>query len=163
MKSTDGVGWEIDLIARTDARSDDYVNDVNEFHTGIALNPPPGFHFELYGTSELWKSGYTLVGPVVVTPGEEIRVALFRYTDKYPSLELGNFKGVNIILRETVSTSVTPEAAAPVNARPGFGGGLSLSTQQPPMSNPYQQQARQPEFSKGYRAPNPRRGGNGMM
>lgn len=113
-KAPDGVGYEVDLIGRTDGRVDDVLNEVNEFHTGIILNAPTGFHYEVYGTPELWKSGYFLPSGMLVVPSdEELIVPLVKFTDKITDLECGNFRGVCVILRENVYANIIVEKIQP--------------------------------------------------
>jgi hypothetical protein len=160
-KSADSIGYEIDLISRTDGRTDDNLNEVNEFHTGIILNAPRGFHYEVYGTPELWKSGYLLPsGMMVVQNDVELVVPLIKFTDKVPDLECGNFRGVNVILRENVYAHITAE----VRQQPQVPIYYVPQMMPPNQQGYFMPQMQQPVPDvRNVRAPPSRRTGNTMM
>lgn len=96
------VSWDLTLIGRSDNRTEDTVNDINLFSTGIKLSPPKGYHFELIANQNLFKSGYMLAtGLTVLQPEscDEVVVPLFKFKE-VADLDLP-FNGVQIILRES--------------------------------------------------------------
>lgn len=105
--SVDGNGgvYSVNLIDRTDGRVDDQTYEVNEFHTGLALIPPPGFHFEVIADAELYKSGYFLPNTIVIDPstaGQELIVPLYKFKDE--SQICLPFAGINVVVRENIET-----------------------------------------------------------
>lgn len=60
-----GVGFDVTLIGRSENRTEDRYQEINEFETGLVLTPPQGYHFKLQLPSGLSDAGYHLV------PGEE--------------------------------------------------------------------------------------------
>jgi hypothetical protein len=137
----DEVGYELNLIARAGGRTDDILNDVGEFHTGVILTAPPGFHYEVYGTRELWEAGYMLPSGMMIVPdGEEIIVPLIKFTDKTPDLNCGEVSGVNVILRRNYySTMVKVTPPSQPQMIPGFYVA-------PPNGAPYYPQFVQPQY-----------------
>jgi dUTP pyrophosphatase len=68
----------------------DYGNGVSCYGTGIAIEPPPGFYFELYSRSSLPKSGYTLANNVgIVDYGYrgELMVQLYKLSPETKELK----------------------------------------------------------------------------
>jgi dUTP pyrophosphatase len=66
-------------------------NGVAFYDTGIAVAPPEGYYFEVYGRSSISKSGYMLannVGIIDSTYRGSIRVALIKVNPQAPELEL---------------------------------------------------------------------------
>lgn len=95
------IGWDVTLIGRVDNRVDDIVNEVNMFHTGIAIEPPQGYYFEMVARSSLHKTGYILAtGMSVIDPEYrgELLVPLFKYRES-DDIELP-IRGVQLILKE---------------------------------------------------------------
>jgi len=66
-------------------------NGVAFYDTGIAVAPPEGYYFEVYGRSSISKSGYMLannVGIIDSTYRGSIRVALIKVNPLAPELVL---------------------------------------------------------------------------
>lgn len=57
--------WEVAAISRADQRSDDVLNDVNTFDTGLTVQPPSGYYIELHTPKELLEKGYHILGGVM--------------------------------------------------------------------------------------------------
>ena len=61
-----------------------YSNNLTHYKTGLAVNPPPGYYFEMFARSSLHKRGYNLgTGVSVFDPGYrgEIIVPLIKISD----------------------------------------------------------------------------------
>lgn len=64
---------------------------VHWYDTGIAVEPPEGYYFELVGRSSISKSGYMLANNIGIIDYEyrgSILVALIKLRDDAPELEL---------------------------------------------------------------------------
>lgn len=85
VKSYDeGISYDVDVVERCDGRTEDMVNDVTVFDTGIAVKPPQGFYMELVAHPMLYKEGYLLVnGLSVLDPDDQgrILVGLYKFKD----------------------------------------------------------------------------------
>lgn len=57
----------ITLIGRTDNRTEDNAHEVNEFRTGLEIYPPKNKIILVYPDRNLYRQGYELVGPLVLT------------------------------------------------------------------------------------------------
>lgn len=66
-------------------------DDVYWYDTGIAVQPPKGYYFEVVGRSSISKSGYMLannIGIIDDTYRGSIKVALLKVNKNAPTLEL---------------------------------------------------------------------------
>ena len=101
--------YNITLISRSDGRTEDEINDVNEFETGIVLVPPPGYHIEIVGKNNLYKTGYELVGgTMIIDP--ETRNALVVPLKKFKEgqdLEMP-YQAVQMVIRKTEHAHIGP-------------------------------------------------------
>ncbi len=96
------VGYEITIIERSNNRTEDITNDVNEFATGIVMNAPKHYHLEIIEHPSLYKTGYSLVGaPRIINPGnaEELVLPLMKFKDA-EDLELP-FRAALVVVRQT--------------------------------------------------------------
>lgn len=77
------VGINIVLIARSDERIDDTVNDICTFDTGLLLQPVGGSYGMLIATTDLLLKGYTIPSPILIETGsdEPIKVPLYKFRE----------------------------------------------------------------------------------
>lgn len=66
IRETDGAGWSIMVVKRTDNRVEDVVSDTNDFDTGLSISFPPGGYMEIVAAPTLHRHGYALLSPLVV-------------------------------------------------------------------------------------------------
>ena len=137
------VGYDIVITGRKDNRVEDRLNDLNPYHTGLAIVPPKGYHFEIIAHPSLGQQGYTLGNAItVVDPNArgELMINLFKFREG-PDIEVPT-RAAQLIVRETVYCRVndctqrsamasTPDRAygtsgAGVGKPFGFGGSTSL-------------------------------------
>jgi len=79
-------GFDLVLIKRLRK-----VSRVEYYDTGISVEPPPGYYFELYGRSSISKSGYMLANNVGIIDQNyrgSIVAALIKINSDAPELEL---------------------------------------------------------------------------
>ena len=110
-KDTD-VSWEISVIERDDARTEDTFGDVGTFKTGITVEPPRGYHYEIFEHSQLYKAGYTLQGgPKIYDPDfdSEIILPLYKFKE-VEDLSLPFVVG-SLVLRESQYTIASSPVA----------------------------------------------------
>jgi deoxyuridine 5'-triphosphate nucleotidohydrolase len=128
------VGFDMELVARCDGRTEDMVNDVTLFDTGLVVKPQEGYYVEIVARSSLHKFGYLLANSVGVIDPEyrgRIMVPLLKFRDgddiKLP------FKGVQMIIRkaEYVYVGEADEDIADEATQRGTGGFGSTSEEQP--------------------------------
>lgn len=85
------AGFDVTAIGRkTNLEKDELFKPIL-FRTGIYLQPPEGFYFELVARSSLQKYGYMLANSVGIIDNSyrgEIFVALIKFNPDLPDLEL---------------------------------------------------------------------------
>lgn len=104
------------------------------YDTGIAIQPPHGYYFDLVGRSSISKSGYMLannVGIIDASYQGSIKVALYRLSDATPELLLPA-RVVQIIPRKVPHfepLELSAFAMRTSRAEGGFGstGGVATS------------------------------------
>jgi len=75
-------GYNITVTHRCDNRAEDMVGEVNMFSTGLIVRPPKHAHMEVFPHPNLYKAGYMLVGPLIVSESEEeLTLPLYKYKD----------------------------------------------------------------------------------
>jgi dUTP pyrophosphatase len=82
----DDSGYDLVLVSKIKEE-----NGVGMYDTGIIVQPPPGFYFEVYGRSSISKTGYMLANNVgIIDQGYRgsIRVALVKVNPEAPELQL---------------------------------------------------------------------------
>lgn len=100
-------------------------NGVVFYDTGIAVQPPPGYYFELVGRSSISKTGYMLANNIGIIDNDyrgSIKVALVKHNKDMPDLELP-IRLVQIIpqiVRDITAMEVT-ELSDTVRGDGGFG------------------------------------------
>lgn len=83
------AGWDIILIRRIKENED--TKGVEYYTTGLIIQPPTGYHFEIVGRSSLPKFGYTVANNIGVADGGylgEYIVALRKVWSNSPDLVL---------------------------------------------------------------------------
>lgn len=101
---------ELVLIERTENRYEDIALDINEFRTGLHINPPKGYHYEVVADPKLYRHGYFLVNsPIVLDPDMigEIIVPLYKFKES-DDLSLP-FTACQLILRKNIRHHVSKE------------------------------------------------------
>ena len=135
------IGWDVTLIARTDNRVEDETGHVNMFKTGLQLEPPQGFYFEMMARSSLHKAGYMLAtGTSIIDPGYrgELLVPLYKFRDG-DDIELP-MRAVQLVVKK--AEKVLPYIVnAPLDGSSRGEGGFGSTGQRNNNSN--QQQAPQ--------------------
>jgi hypothetical protein len=58
------------VISRS-SRTEDVVGEVTLFDTGIRFDIPPDHHVEITENPNLWKQGYSLVSPIIISPNDD--------------------------------------------------------------------------------------------
>lgn len=107
------VGYSVTLTGRADSRTEDDVNDVGIFNTGIELEVPEGHYVEIVAVNTLYRHGYMLAsGTTIVGPGKhgELLIPLFKFKDS-EDIELP-FRGVQMIMRENIPSFVSHVAGS---------------------------------------------------
>ena len=82
----DDSGYDLVLVEKIKE-----VNGVGMYDTGIAVAPPTGFYFEVYGRSSISKTGYMLANNVgIIDQGYRgsIKIALVKINAAAPDLQL---------------------------------------------------------------------------
>ena len=80
----ESVCYNLDLVERCDGQTEDMVNNVTLFDTGIVIKPPEGFYFEIIPSPQLYKSGYMMASSIeVIEPNYRgnIMVPLLKFKD----------------------------------------------------------------------------------
>jgi hypothetical protein len=95
----------ITIVQRCDNRTEDLITDINTFTTGLVITPPLNHHVEIIPHPQLIKSGYMLMGPIVIPPNteDELVLTLFKYKDA-PDLELPFVAGQMLVRLTEYST-----------------------------------------------------------
>jgi len=108
-KEVTDPGYNLTIVQRCDNRTEDLTNEVNTFSTGLVLSTRIGSHLEIIPHPQLYKSGYMLVGPLVISPNnkDEIILPLLKYKDA-ADLELP-FAAAILLVRETEYHSLQVE------------------------------------------------------
>jgi deoxyuridine 5'-triphosphate nucleotidohydrolase len=121
MRESD-VGYDLTLVKEIK-----YIApDVILYDTGVVVQPPYGYYFEVVPRSSLSKSGFTLANSIgIIDPGYRgtIKVALKKNSTSTPDLDLP-FRAVQLILRkQTLSRSVYSKSDLSESSRStgGFG------------------------------------------
>jgi deoxyuridine 5'-triphosphate nucleotidohydrolase len=101
------------------------VGNVQFFSTGIAVQPPTGYYFELVGRSSISKSGYMLANNIGIIDEDyrgDIIAALIKVDPNAPELTLPN-RLVQLIPRKRVDMNVEEktELVDTVRGDGGFG------------------------------------------
>jgi len=116
------IPYEIVLVQRTENRSEDNFQEVNNFKTGLIISPPIGLYVEIIATNSLHKHGYFLAtGTSIINPGNtsELVIPLFKYKE-VEDLELP-FKAVQMIIRQSVYSHISlSKSAKPTRLTSGF-------------------------------------------
>lgn len=76
--------FELELVSRTDDRSEDDLHAVNEFGTGLIIRPPHKHYIMILASDMLHKTGYRLAtGPKIITADNmsEVKIQLYKETD----------------------------------------------------------------------------------
>lgn len=92
-------GWDLTILEKVKT-----VNGVEYFDTGIIVEPPFGYYFDLVPRSSLSKTGYMLANSVgIIDRGyrSSILVPLVKVTQSAPDLQLP-FRAVQIIPRHII-------------------------------------------------------------
>jgi len=102
------VGIDVVLIARTDDRVDDTVNEICMFDTGIIFSPTSNCYALLTADLELMQKGYTLLSPILIDhdTDEPLSIPLFKFRDA-PDLELP-CKGVKLVMFNSMNPFIIP-------------------------------------------------------
>ena len=100
-------------------------NGVAWFDTGIAVEPPEGYYFELVGRSSISKSGYMLANNIGIIDDSyrgSILVALVKINPSAPDLELP-CRLVQLIPRQLVlmEPKEVDELSDTIRGTGGFG------------------------------------------
>jgi len=79
---SESVAHILSLNERPDNREDDTVGAINEYGVGLAITPPKGYYFQLFGMATLANHGYIFVGPNVIdaTTGPFV-IQLYKFRD----------------------------------------------------------------------------------
>lgn len=88
------------------------VNNVTLYGTGISVQPPQGWYFDLVPRSSIIKSGYMLANSVGIIDQDytgEIMVPLIKIDDSLPDLTLPN-KIVQLIPRKWYTVNFVEDA-----------------------------------------------------
>lgn len=99
---TKNVTYDVAIIERSENRTEDVINGVNVFGTGLVLNAPKHYHLEVIAHPSLYKTGYMFAStPIVIDPDntEELVLPLFKFAET-EDIELP-FIAASLILRET--------------------------------------------------------------
>ena len=122
-------------------RVEDETGHVNMFKTGLQLEPPQGFYFEMMARSSLHKAGYMLAtGTSIIDPGYrgELLVPLYKFRDG-DDIELP-MRAVQLVVKK--AEKVLPYIVnAPLDGSSRGEGGFGSTGQRNNNSN--QQQAPQ--------------------
>jgi hypothetical protein len=76
--------WKVTLVDRTDNRTEDTYNTVEEFNTHITFIVPPKYYLEVIGSPDLAKAGYMIPGgKLIINPLEynSLVVPLLKFTE----------------------------------------------------------------------------------
>jgi dUTP pyrophosphatase len=79
-------GFDLTLVEKVKEE-----NGVVFYDTGIAVEPPPGYYFELVGRSSISKTGYMLANNIGIIDNSyrgSIKVALVKHNASMPELTL---------------------------------------------------------------------------
>lgn len=107
-KHPDHPSLELVLIERTENRYEDVALDINEYRTGLNIEPPEGYHYEIVADPKLYRHGYFLVNsPIVLDPEMkgEIVVPLYKFKEN-DDLPLP-FTACHLILRKNIRHHVS--------------------------------------------------------
>jgi len=120
---------ELVLTERTENRYEDIALDINEFKTGLTINPPDGYHYEVVADPKLYRHGYFLVNsPIVLDPNMtgEIIVPLYKFKEN-DDLSLP-FTACQLVLRKNINHHVSKKVDRSHNSffPQNFGSGSSL-------------------------------------
>jgi dUTPase len=80
----ESIGYDVELVERCDGRTEDMVNDVTLFDTGLVIKPPEGYYFEMVARRSLYKEGYMMANGVeIIDPcyRGNVIVALYKFKD----------------------------------------------------------------------------------
>lgn len=90
-----GIGHTITVVGRTENRTEDLTNQVNDFTTGLCFNPPEGYHIEVTATPQLYKQGYELSGGTFFIKHSDssngngvLIIPLFKFSENENDLDL---------------------------------------------------------------------------
>jgi|SRR5208337_1176106 len=80
----ESIGYDVELVERCDGRTEDMVNDVTLFDTGLVIKPPEGYYFEVVARRSLYKEGYMLANNIeIIDPcyRGNVIVGLYKFKD----------------------------------------------------------------------------------
>ncbi len=153
--SDDSPGYDMHLVGRKDGRHEDSNYAVNEFTTGIAIQPPSGYYIEIIGMNSLFMQGYNIVGGVyTVDPSHssELVIPLMKFRE-VADIQLP-CKCLQMILREIIPSHVEKVSSIHIHSDQPTGGFTSTSSYS--SSYPASQSGSAQKSSKGgYYAPTP--------
>lgn len=114
------TGYDLYLVKKVKEE-----NGMVMYDTGIAVQPPFGFYFDLVGRSSISKTGYIVANSVGIIDASytgSVKVALIKVNKDAPELELPA-KLVQLIPRQLVHLDAqeVPEITATQRAEGGFG------------------------------------------
>lgn len=84
-------GFDVTVYARKNGAEHDDIFQSTMFHTGLFIEPPEGYYFELVARSSLQKEGYMLANAVGIIDNSyrgEIFVPLVKFNNRLPDLKL---------------------------------------------------------------------------
>lgn len=124
-KHPDHPSLELVLVERTENRYEDVALDINEYRTGLIINPPEGYYYEIVADPKLYRHGYFLVNsPIVLDPNMtgEIVVPLYKFKES-DDLPLP-FTACQLILRPNIKHHVSKKSGKTQNSYypQNFGG-----------------------------------------
>lgn len=99
------AGFDVSIIKRKNTENEDDIFKVIMFHTGIHIQPPEGYYFEMVPRSSLQKLGYTLANCVGIIDNSyrgEIFVPLYKFDKTKPDITLPQ-RVVQLIPRKIVN------------------------------------------------------------
>jgi dUTP pyrophosphatase len=119
------IGFDVTLIGRTDNRTEDTTHEVGMFSTGLQIQPPAGYYFQVVARSSLHKAGYVLATGVSIIDPEytgELLVPLIKFSDNAEDLELP-FRAVQLVLCPAIYVIFNLTDTMPITDRGGQGFG----------------------------------------
>ena len=84
-RNADSASYDVTLVGRKANRIDDRNYDVNDFNTGMWVNPPKGYYLEFRAADVLHGQGYNVMGgSVIIEHAEtltEVTIPLFKFKE----------------------------------------------------------------------------------
>ncbi len=112
------AGFNLQIVERCNNREEDATHAVNTFTTGLKIRCPKHYHAEIFPHPALWKSGYMLMGPLIIQSKEveeEVIIPLLKFLDG-DDIELPMTVGI-LVLRLTERVTVSQVAQRKVTER----------------------------------------------